>query len=166
MNRDRHPERGLTLTELTIAMVLAAIVVVGIVGFYMNSQALWFDASTQSITQREGTVVLEAISRQARNARAFTITYPGGDTTQSMLQMTVPDAVGSGTHEYYFWWEDSLIHEGTHPVNDDRGALLQSRVERFVVTASGSMVNVQNLQILSPQGQRMSFSTSYSRRLR
>lgn len=163
MSPERTNERGLTLTELTIAMVLAAIVVVGVVGFYMNSQATWFDASTQVITQREGTVVLESIARQARGAQAFTITYPGGDTTQSMLQVTIPDSVG--THDYYFWWEDSLIHEGSHPVNDDRGALLQSKVERFVVTANGTMVNVQNLQVVSSQGQRLNFSTSFARRL-
>ena len=54
-------ERGLTLTELTIVGVLACLVMLGLVGFYMSSQGVWMDASAQAITQREATSVIDEI---------------------------------------------------------------------------------------------------------
>ena len=40
-----HSQRGLTLTEVTVVTVLASIVMLGIVSFYVNSQGTWMDAS-------------------------------------------------------------------------------------------------------------------------
>lgn len=158
----RHPERGLTLTELTVAMVMAALVVMGIVGFYMNSQALWFDASAMAITQREGSLVLQTIGRAARQASDATVSLPDGDPNHAQLQLQMPDS--SGTHPWYFWWgPDSLIHEGPDTGAGDLGPIIQqSKVERFVVVADSEKVQIRVLQMVSAAHQRLSFSTLFA----
>ena len=40
-------ERGLTLVELAIVGALATLVMLGLTGFYLNSQRLWIEASTK-----------------------------------------------------------------------------------------------------------------------
>ena len=42
-------ERGLTLTELAIVGAMGLLVMTAIMGFYMNCQTLWTDASSKSI---------------------------------------------------------------------------------------------------------------------
>jgi Tfp pilus assembly protein PilW len=159
MSAPRRDERGLTLTELTVAMVVAAMVVMGIVGFYMNSQATWFEASSKAITQREGTLVLETVERLARRASAASVVWPGGDSTQSYLYLTVPDS--AGTHSYCFWWQDSLIHEGFDPVSNDSGPIhAQAKAARFVVSADTALVRIRDLRMVSPQGQIVTLATS------
>ena len=46
-------ERGMTLTEVAVVMILGTMIMAGMVGFYLSSQGLWLDASTQAITQRD-----------------------------------------------------------------------------------------------------------------
>lgn len=158
----RHPERGLTLTELTVAMVMAALVVMGIVGFYMNSQALWFDASALAITQREGSLVLQTIGRAARQATNAVVTFPDGNPDHAQLQLELPDS--TGTHTWYYWWAaDSLIHEGPDTGAGDLGPILQqSKVERFWVVADSAKVQVKSLQLVSAAHQRVTLATLFA----
>ena len=49
--------RGFTLTEVMIVIVLAGVVTLGLVTFYLNSQAWWTEASTQVLAQRDATLL-------------------------------------------------------------------------------------------------------------
>jgi len=152
-------ETGLTLTEVTIVMVLAGMVMTGLVGFYLSSQATWIDGSSQAITQREANLVLESIRQRARPAWTAHVA-PNPDATHALLQLDYQGFPPSQSH-YYFWWEpsDSLIHEGYGDPRRDQGPVLQSKVETFDVTASNTMVRVNALQLRTAGGQHVRLST-------
>src|SRR5262249_34679905 len=67
LNASRN-ERGLTLTELAVVMILGTMIMAGLVGFYLSSQGLWLDASTQAITQREASLVATAVRDSLRKS--------------------------------------------------------------------------------------------------
>jgi hypothetical protein len=142
----RLSERGLTLTEVTIVTVLASLVMLGLVGFYMSSQATWMDASAQAITQREATALMESITRHVHEAASAVVTETSG---QARLELF--DHGSNPT--YAFWWNssDSLIHEGSSAI-DDRGPAIGSKVERFQCVGSGELVQV-TLRLRSAQRQ-------------
>jgi len=151
-------ERGLTLTEVTIVAAIGLLVLLGLGGFYLNSQSTWLDASSQSITQREATLVTQAIADTALvSARAIATPVPDAEHGQVAFYRH-DDLV---TPSWCFWWDptDSLVHQGPDPANDDRGALLASKVERFRITADASMVQVA-IRVRAGTGQRVEIATS------
>ena len=151
-------ERGLTLTEVMIVAAIGLLVLLGLGAFYLNSQSTWLDASSQSITQREATLVTEAIADSAlASAKAIAIPSPDADHGQIVFYR-FDDLL---TPSWCFWWDpsDSLVHHGSDPTNDDRGALLASKVERFRITADSSFVQV-DMRLRAVTGQRVEVATS------
>lgn len=150
-------ERGLTLTEVTIVAAIGLLVLLGLGGFYLSSQATWLDASSQSITQREGTLIAHAVADRARTSRAAIVT-PAPDADHAQVAFYSPTS--GTTAEWCYWWNpaDSLVHHGPDPVNDDRGALGASKVERFRVEADAAMVRVW-VRLRSATGQQVEVAT-------
>jgi hypothetical protein len=149
-------ERGLTLTELAIVGLLATLVMLGLVGFYMSSQAMWMDASTQAITQREATYLVEEISRKVQAATTADVYPASGGGPQSKIELRDHD----GNVLWAFWWAaDSLVHEGPDLVTD-RGAMLSSKVEAFEFIEGGNMVNLVFLRLRSAQGERVEMDST------
>lgn len=154
MTRLCTDERGLTLTELTIVMVLAAVAMTGLVAFYLNAQGVWMDASSQAVTQREGTLVLDGISARAAMAKQASVTGPVGQRTLRLdFDASFPDSV------YYFWWQDSLVYDGPDPTNSSKGSQMTSRVEYFEVVANDTFVRVSELRLRTPNGEHIPLST-------
>jgi prepilin-type N-terminal cleavage/methylation domain-containing protein len=155
----RAGERGLTLTEVTVTMVLAAIVMTGLVGFYLSSQATWLDGSLQAITQREATLVIETIRRRVQTANQAVSAPVDGGAHWELVIVQKPGDPG-----YYYWWSaaDSLIHEGFRDQGDDRGPMLSSKVDRFVVSTSNNfqLVRIVSLQVRTPNGHDVTLSSS------
>lgn len=154
----RHPERGLTLTEVTIVTVLAAVVMTGIIVFYLNSQATWIDGSAQAITQREATLALRELTTRSHNAAAAI-------STTSPSTLTLQTYADRGDPHWTFWADpgDSLLYESytdslglTHPM----GALITSRVAAFTVWNDADIVHVDSLRLLTPQGTSVAVSGS------
>src|SRR5258706_10357166 len=89
----RLDQRGLTLMEVRIVVVLASLVMLALLGFYINSQATWNDASSQTITQRELTMVIERITEKAHMANY-------GKWEPSTMQLDLYDSP-SATNSFY-----------------------------------------------------------------
>jgi Tfp pilus assembly protein PilV len=151
-------ERGLTLTEVTIVTVLASLVMLGIVSFYVNSQGTWMDASSQAITQREATALVEDIRARVHTAARAEVADDG-----AQLELFEH---GSTNPSYVYWWNasgecqpscDSLVHEGSDRVHD-RGPSVSSTVERFDCSRSDSLVEL-TLVLRTAQGQDVEVAT-------
>jgi Tfp pilus assembly protein PilW len=158
MTTRRAGESGLTLTEVTIVAVIGLLVLLGLGGFYLNSQATWLDASSKAITQREATLVSEAITDSIRRCGSATaIPFPDADHGQVALCNW-----GETTPHWYFWWDsrDSLIHQGANPATGDRGPMHSSRAERFRVVLNDSALVEIALRLRAATGQRVDLSTS------
>jgi hypothetical protein len=158
MNFRPIDEKGITLTEVMIVAAIGLLVLLGLGGFYLNSQSTWLDASSQSITQREATLVTEAIADTAQ-ASALAIATASPDAEHGQVAFYRHDNLV--TPSWCFWWNptDSLIHQGPDPVTGDRGALLSSKVERFRIVADDELVQVA-LRVRVSTGQRVEVTTT------
>jgi hypothetical protein len=153
--RPAHCERGLTLTELTIVAAIASLVMLGLVGFYISSQQVWMDASTQAITQREASSVVEAIAQRVHGAaRAEVIVGPTGNCHLDLYDY------GSSNPDWSFWWDeaDSLILEGPNPASGK--AIETSKVERFEVDRTTRAVELTLLRLRSAEGEPVEMSST------
>lgn len=148
----RHGERGVTLTEVMVVTILASIVMVGLVSFYISSQATWMDASTQALTQREGTLLLQAIATRVHSARDVTVTGPVG-------QSTITLDYGSAQSQFMYEASDSSVVE-VDTLGNARRATVSCKVERFDVDADSTLVYVRDLVLISPMGQRVSMQST------
>lgn len=146
---NRPQERGFTLTELVVVGALATIVMLGLVLFYISSQGTWMDASAQAITQREATGLIEQMRRNVHRSAGAIVTPRGANSQIDLLRY-------DGTPWYSYWWDetDSLVHEGRSTLSDS-GACISSKVEIFRAVAETTMLDAFQIQVRSPEGQRM-----------
>ena len=152
----RH-ERGITLTEVTIVMLLAAIVTVGLVTFYLNSQATWMDASTQALAQRDATLVIEEITRASHDATLAEVVPDGNGNSMLVLQNKDQEEFAR------FWWDvrnDSMLHRGAGNPSRDLGPIGISKVQQFVVDTNDTLVYIHVLRMQSANGQPVEVASS------
>jgi hypothetical protein len=150
-------EVGLTLTEVTVVMIIGTMIMAGLVGFYLASQGLWLDASTQAITQREASLVTAAIRDSVRSAGyAKASSVPDSLHQQLALYRKPKDS----TPSYYFWWDpgDSLIHAGPSIGGPNSGPMVVSKAERFQVESNSQAVRV-DLRLRSATGSAVEVGT-------
>lgn len=157
VNASRPGERGLTLTEVAVVMILGSLITAGLVGFYLSSQGLWLDGFTQAITQREASLVASAVRDRVRqSAKAEVSDSPD----PQHMQLALFRSRGDATPYYYFYWNatDSLVHAGptqggpgSGPIGTSRATLLQFdksdetgavRMDLRLLTANGARVDI------------------------
>jgi hypothetical protein len=150
MTRNRARERGLTLTEVTVVMILGTMITAGLVGFYLSSQGLWLDGSTQAITQREASLVAAAIRDSVRKSGMALVSL-SPDSLHHQLELF--KRIDDPAPFYCFWWNasDSLIYSGTSVGAAGAGPMGVSRAERFQLIASSKAVHM-DLRLHSASG--------------
>jgi Tfp pilus assembly protein PilW len=158
VNRAGRDQAGLTLTEVTVVMIIGTMIMAALVGFYLASQGLWLDASTQAITQREASLVASAIRdsvRSAGDAQAFSVPDP------LHQQLALFRRAGDTDPCYYFWWNpsDSLIHAGPTIGGPGSGPMVDSRAERFQVVAIKGRAVRMDLRLRSATGSAVEIGT-------
>jgi prepilin-type N-terminal cleavage/methylation domain-containing protein len=144
-----RPQAGFTLTELAIVMALAALVTVGLVTFYLNSQGMWVDASTQSMIQRDATLIVERMAQRTHVAyTAEVLNYP--DSLHQTVILFARDLEETSR----FWWSqsDSLIHYSVGASGADLGSIVGSKVERFTIDRDSTHVYLRDLKMLTTAG--------------
>lgn len=154
----RDAERGLTLTEVMIVMALAVVVMLGLVGFYMNSQATWIDGSSQAITQRDGTLLIQTMTEAVRSAaRAVVSNYP--DAAHQALFLY---ASKSATDPFRcFYWKDSRVYSGDSQPRDGDPAVVTSPVGRFQLeTVDTTLVLMDLVELPTAKGAPVRLSSA------
>lgn len=133
MSRRRgSDERGVTLIELMVASAIGVVVLMGVFSMYGVTRTSFEQSSSQAYLQRQGTLALQALQRQAQ--RAATTIYntcaPAGTTSRSLL-LTVNDttppslpAAEIGDYCYYAG-------------NGANGAAAGALCERFALNTGG-----------------------------
>lgn len=143
-----------------VVIVLAGVVTLGILGFYVNSQATWIDASSQALAQRDATLLVEILSDRAREASSFMILPSSPDSSKQMVLLFDQNLVESSR----FTWElgDSLVHLWQAGV--DKGPVITSVVEEFKLGGdpSPSIFHLQQLQLRSTNGARIKMKSTFA----
>ena len=148
----RDSERGLTLTEVTLVTALAGIVMVGLISFYLNSQGLWLDSSSQALTQRDATLILETFAAHTRAAKS-------SDWNPDYHTLTLSYDQGP---DYKFTWRtdlDSMLYAGSDGAGSRIGL---SMVSRFEVSTSPALVNLDTLVLVPANGHPIGVSSSFA----
>ena len=158
VTRMLRSETGLTLTEVFVVMIIGTMIMAGLVGFYLASQGLWLDASTQAITQREASLVAEAVRDYVRQSGAA-IATPSPDGLHQQLALLKTSKPGEVPY-YYFWWDpaDSLIHSGATVGGTGTGPMIVSRADRFQVTSTTNGVRM-DLRLWTATGSTVEIGT-------
>ena len=156
VSRASRSEAGLTLTEVMVVMIIGTMIMAGLVGFYLASQGLWLDASTQAITQREASLVVSTIRDRVR-ASGYAEVSSVPDALHQQLALF---GKAGDPPSYYFWWDasDSLIHAGPTIGGANSGPMILSHAERFQVTATNQAVRV-DLRLRSASGSAVEVGT-------
>jgi prepilin-type N-terminal cleavage/methylation domain-containing protein len=158
MTRLLRGARGLTLTEVVVVMVIGTLIMAGIVGFYLSSQGVWLDSSTQVITQREASLIASAIRDSVRKSgKAIVSQVP--DSLHCQLALYADES--KATPSYYFWWNpgDSLIYSGTSIGGAGSGPMGVSRAEKFQFVASEEKKNVRmDMRLRTGSGEAVEMS--------
>jgi len=154
---DRNAARGLTLIEVTIVMALSTLVVMGMISFYVSSQSTWIASSTQTLAQRDATLLIETISDRVRAAHtAQVIASPPG----LMLYDFDPVTPAIPVLRWCFWLRnDELVCQGP-TLDDDRGPVVASRVARFQLETSPSLVEIRLVELRAGDGQLVRMSSA------
>jgi prepilin-type N-terminal cleavage/methylation domain-containing protein len=146
----RHRQAGVTLVEMMVVIILASIVILGMTTFYFNAQTVWLDGSSQAITQREATLVVQTMRDSLHRAADAIVDQPD--------QLVLVD---ENDNPFYAFWvgSDSLLHGG--PAIDNGAALIRSRVSRFEVMDLDSLVQLTVLQLQTGTGQTVQTSSRF-----
>jgi len=144
-------ERGLTLIEVVVVGVLAAIVMVALTGFYISSQGTWIDASSQAVTQREASLALATIADSVRASNSAIVL--AGTKTLILL-----DSAGNEKCRFWFHPGDSLLHLGKG-TSVDWGPIGTSKVTAFDLASTATRVNVLALEMRTASGRHVRMST-------
>lgn len=157
--------RGLTLTEVVVVMVIGTLIMAGIVGFYLSSQGVWLDSSTQVITQREASLIASAVRDSVRKA-GFAVVSADPDPLHCQLALYARE--GAPAPFYYVWWNaaDSLVYSGTElagpgsgPMGTSRAARLQFAFEKLTMPSGQTHKNVRmDLRLLTASGEGVEMS--------
>ncbi len=151
-------ERGLTLTELMITTVIASIVMLGLVAFYMSSQGVWLDSSGQALTQREATQLMADATDAGHTAAHVAITDVNGSALQSITFYDL-----GGTNSVSYWWSaaDQRVHAQRNG-SGDASAVEASQVQRFAFRMTPDTSYVEcDIQMASPEGQIVAITSGF-----
>jgi prepilin-type N-terminal cleavage/methylation domain-containing protein len=153
-------QRGLTLLEIMIVVVLAGVVTLGLVGFYLQSQSMWMDASTQALAQRDATGLIEFMRTRTGSAASALVSPVPPDSLNFVL--TLYDVSDNETDRFSWNPSDSLVHhtEGGVP----KGAVGSATVERFYVSVDPllPLVTIDTLRVRSTSGARIKITSTFA----
>jgi len=153
-------ERGLTLTELVIVGLLAIMVMMALTAFYINSQQVWVDGSTQAMAQRDGSLLVEALRRRVHEAQQASVVTNTPDSLHDQLSLLY--ASGNPISVDFRWNPtDQCVHVIENG-STDRGAIADTPVSRFrLTTLNATMVELTQLELRTANGDSVSLASRF-----
>lgn len=153
-------ERGFTLTELAIVGTLAVLVMLGLMGFYFNSQRMWLDGSTQAMTQRDATLLVDVISRDTHTAAQAFIKSTALNQERLELYASNNDPISMyeiepGDGKVHRW-----IPNGGGGLSD-HGAVGDSKALRLLFVTDGKLVDLTVAELISANGDTVRTSSRF-----
>ena len=157
-------ERGTTLLESLIALVVGSVVLLGISSFYLATLRFSRQDSAQTFLQRQGVLLLEEMARQIRSATALTSSGDCVNNGANSLQGT-----NTLNQVFSFSWnstQPTQLNEarpGGGTVNLLAGSPVPLTVSNFVARVCGSVATV-TVEIQDNVHNSMTFTTALGRR--
>src|SRR5262249_1795121 len=129
--------------------------------FYIGSQNVWIDGSTQALAQRDASLLVDVMRRQVHEANAAFVTSTDANHDQLTL------SYAGSTRVVDFWWSaaDPRVHLretiGGNVV--EHGPVTDTPVTRFRLnTLSTTIVELTQLELTTANGDRVDMSTRFA----
>ena len=146
-----NQDRGVTLVELLIAMVIGFIAFFALTAPFMTERSFWSAGRRQAEAQRDATLALRAMARLARQSQSYTVSFPGGPSGPVRVTFNHCPCGASFVNSFFeggptlgagrFEMTDSCVNPGVATALIDGN---RSRVAGFTVTAvNARLLNLQ-----------------------
>ena len=152
-------DRGLTLIELLVALVIGSFVLLGASGFYLSTVRFTKQSNSQAYLQRQAAQVVDELTRQIRPATALARGTCSADANS--LRVTNSSGV------YCFYKSGNQLLEdrpGGGTSNLLSGSLESLTGNSFTTTLSSGTKATITFQIQDTYQNSMTFSTDVSKR--
>lgn len=130
--RRRQGERGHSLMEFLVAMVLGAFVVLGMEVAWWNSSKIVIQGTSQLELQRDAAFVLDSIANASRSAASFTIANFGTHVANLVILKN-----SAGTELWRFYWNDTDNKVYAAQNGGTASVFIASTVQNLAFSASG-----------------------------
>ena len=150
--------RGIGLAELLIATLVGVIILLGIGSFYISSIRFYEQSSSQTFLQRQGTMIMDEMSRRIRFANGLVEDPPADCPATPSLKVTQPGLIGF----YCFYQSSDQLLERLPDGSDFNlleGTPRPISVSNVVFTAIGGRRVTIGFQLNDETGNSMAFAT-------
>ncbi len=150
--------RGIGLAELLIATLVGVVMLLGIGSFFISSIRFYEQSSSQTFLQRQGTLIMDEMSRRIQFANGLVEDHPTDCPPTPSLKVTQP-----GVAEYYCFYESSgqlleRLPDGTD-FNLLDGTPQPISISNVAFAATGGNRVTISFQLNDDRGNTMAFAT-------
>jgi len=136
-------EKGMTLMELLIAVLLTFIVGSAALEFYASQHNHWLNQTDISDMQQNIRALLDELSRNLRSAGyGIIVNHPRVRVTSDTLVIFRKDSTKIDTIQYYVSSADSLHPNLVKKINQDPAQVFAEDIESVQFVRSGAVVTV------------------------
>ncbi|KPJ63884.1 hypothetical protein AMJ44_13780 [candidate division WOR-1 bacterium DG_54_3] len=136
-------EKGMTLMELLIAVLLTFIVGSAALEFYASQHNHWLNQTDISDMQQNIRALLDELSRNLRSAGyGIIVNHPSVRVTSDTLVIFRKDSTKIDTIQYYVSSADSLHPNLVKKINQDPAQVFAEDIESVQFVRSGAVVTV------------------------
>ena len=145
-------EKGMTLVELLVALLLTFIVASAALEFYASQHNQWLAQTDISDMQQNARALLDELSRNIRSAGyGIIVNHPSVRVTSDTLIIFRNDSTKIDTIQYYICFEDALHPNLVKQINQDSPQVFAEDIESVRFMRSGALITVR---LVAREGRR------------
>ena len=150
--------RGIGLAELLIATLVGVVMLLGIGSFFLSSVHFYEQSSSQTFLQRQGTMIMDEMSRRIQFANGLVEDPPSDCPATPSLKVTQPGVTG-----FYCFYQSSDQLLERRPDGTDfnllDGTPQPISISNVIFAATGGKRVTINFQLNDDRGNTMAFAT-------
>ena len=150
--------RGIGLAELLIATLVGVVMLLGIGSFFLSSVHFYEQSSSQTFLQRQGTMIMDEMSRRIQFANGLVEDPPTDCPATPSLKVTQPGVTG-----FYCFYQSSDQLLERRPDGTDfnllDGTPQPISISNVVFAATGGKRVTIGFQLNDDRGNTMAFAT-------
>ena len=136
-------EKGVTLVELLIALLMTFIVGSAALEFYVSQHNQWLTQTDISDMQQNARALIDELSRNIRSAGyGILFGHPSIRVTSDTLTIFRKDSTKIDTIQYYVCFADSLHPNLVKKINQGAASVFAEDIESVQFLQSGALITV------------------------
>jgi Tfp pilus assembly protein PilW len=136
-------EKGITLVELLVALLMTFIVISAALEFYASQHNQWLAQTDVSDMQQNARALLDELSRNIRSAGyGIFVGHPSVRVTSDTLLIFRKDSTKIDTIQYYLSLADTLHPNLVKKINTTPASVFAEDIESVQFVQSGALITI------------------------